>query len=366
MSKIRKSKDFTQNASHTHFVSIMLSIIFLGEKKCDDIFFHILRKRLKNKMSGNNMETFGNKFCEKSAAKFYCKYCDYGTSKKSSYDDHKLSAKHLKQLNGNNIATILDDKSAKICPILPTMFTCTVCSKQFKTRSGLWKHHKGCLEANNSIVEKKQLQIFTDLVKTTLMEVMKNGIVNNTIDNSNHNPIINNSHNTNNSHNKTFNLSVYLNETCKDAINIGDFVSSINVQLEDLEHTGRVGYIEGVSNIIIKNLNNLENHMRPLHCSDFKREVLYIKNNNEWTKEADSKPILTRAIKTIANENIKKIAEWKKEHPDCTSADSKKNNLYLKIVSNSMNGLTKEEGEHNINKIISNIAKETIIQKDKL
>jgi hypothetical protein len=106
--------------------------------------------------------------------------------------------------------------------------------------------------------------------------------------------------------------------------------------------------------------------MRPLHCSDFKREVLYIKNNNEWTKETDSKPILTKAIKTIANENIKKISAWKQEYPDCTSADSKKNNLYLKIVSNSMNGLTKEEGEHNINKIISNIAKETIIQKDKL
>jgi hypothetical protein len=105
--------------------------------------------------------------------------------------------------------------------------------------------------------------------------------------------------------------------------------------------------------------------MRPLHCSDFKREVVYI-NNNEWTKETDSKPILTKAIKTIANENIKKISAWKQEYPDCTSADSKKNNLYLKIVSNSMNGLTKEEGEHNINKIISNIAKETIIQKDKL
>jgi hypothetical protein len=107
----------------------------------------------------------------------------------------------------------------------------------------------------------------------------------------------------------------------------------------------------------------LEQHMRPLHCSDSKREVLYIKHNNEWTKESETKPILTRAIKTIANENIKQIRLWKDKHPDCTSADSKKNNLYLKIVSNSMNGLTEEEGHKNINKIISNVAKEVVIIK---
>jgi hypothetical protein len=306
------------------------------------------------------METFGNKFCQKSASKFYCDKCDYDTSKKSSYDDHLLSAKHQKRTFGNIL-------SAKFCPDAHvTTIMCKICSKLFKSRSGLWKHNKTCMDKIETPIDSSQLQLFTDIVKTTVIEVMKSGLVHNNINNSHDNPIVNNSHNTSNSHNKTFNLSVYLNETCKDAINIGDFVSSIKVQLEDLEHTGRVGYVEGVSNIIIKNLNNLENHMRPLHCSDFKREVLYIKNNNEWTKETDSKPILTKAIKTIANENIKKISAWKQEYPDCTLSDSKKNNLYLKIVSNSMNGLTKEEGDHNINKIISNIAKETIIQKDKL
>jgi hypothetical protein len=367
MSKIGKSKGFTQNASHTHFVTIMLSKIFLGEKRCDDIFFHILRKRLKNKMSGNNMETFGNNFVAKNRKQYSCNNCYYITSNKFDYDKHCKTMKH--QIA--NLSTKInenDDIIAKKSPDELSFVCC--CGKTYKERSGIWKHRKKCEFVSDDM--DTGLDNDKHMIKTLIKDnaELKNLIIKviakDTLDNSNHNPIINNSHNTNNSHNKTFNLSVYLNETCKDAINIGDFVSSIKVQLEDLEHTGRVGYIEGVSNIIIKNLNNLENHMRPLHCSDFKREVLYIKNNNEWTKEADSKPILTRAIKTIANENIKKISEWKKEHPDCTSADSKKNNLYLKIVSNSMNGLTKEEGEHNINKIISNIAKETIIQKDKL
>ena len=146
-------------------------------------------------------------------------------------------------------------------------------------------------------------------------------------------------------------------------MNITDFVSSIKMNLDDLENTGRCGYIEGISNIIIKNLNKLEQHLRPLHCGDSKREVLYIKDNDEWTKETNDKPILTKAIKTIANENIKQISKWKDNYPDCVKSDSKKNDLYLKIVSNSMNGLTKDESEKNIHKIITNVAKQVLIDK---
>jgi hypothetical protein len=146
-------------------------------------------------------------------------------------------------------------------------------------------------------------------------------------------------------------------------MNMSDFISSIKLNLEDLENTGRRGYIEGISNIILKNLNNIEQHLRPLHCSDTKREILYVKDNNKWEKETNDKPILTKAIKVIANENIKQIKHWTEQNPDCKASVSKKNDLYLKIVSNSMNGLTEEEGKKNINKIISNLAKETIIQK---
>ena len=176
--------------------------------------------------------------------------------------------------------------------------------------------------------------------------------------------LTNNTTNNINSNNKAFNLNFFLNETCKDAMNITDFINSIQLNLEDLENTGRRGYIDGISNIILKNLNSIEQHMRPLHCSDTKREILYVKDNNKWEKESDDKPILTKAIKVIANENIKQIGEWRNKNPDCTSSDSRKNDLYLKIVSNSMNGLTEEEGKKNINKIISNVARETIIQKD--
>jgi hypothetical protein len=154
-----------------------------------------------------------------------------------------------------------------------------------------------------------------------------------------------------------------LNETCKDAMNITEFIHSIKINIDDLENTGKRGYIEGISNIILKNLNNIEQHMRPLHCSDTKREILYVKDTNGWEKESNDKPILTKAIKYIANENIKQITNWQSQNPDCMSIDSKKNNLYLKIVSNSMNGSTDEESKKNINKIISNVAKEIVIKK---
>lgn len=296
---------------------------------------------------------------------YFCKYCDYKCSKKFNWNRHILTAKHKKSANSNNFTTISEQNEQNDYTTQNKetykQYICDGCSKQYNDRTGLWRHRKKCTpilqkqySLNNNIND-SQFQLFTDVIKTTVIEVMKNGMVTNN----------NNSHNsTNNSHNKTFNLNFYLNETCKDAINIEDFVKSIKVQLEDLENTGRVGYVDGVSDIIINNLNSINTHKRPIHCTDEKREVLYIKNDGEWIKEADSKPILTKAIKTIANENIKAISEWKNLYPDCIKADSKKNNLYLKIVSNSMSGVTTEECEKNYNKIIKNIVKGTIIDKD--
>ena len=293
------------------------------------------------------------KSCKKLQKTFSCETCDYITSRRSSYDKHLLTAKHCE-------VTLGDKKVAKSSTNIPNLI-CSQCCKEYSSRNGLWKHKKSCvsnqkmptiISQNNSA---EQIKIITDVV----VEVLKNGT---NVTNNNHN----NSHNTtnNNSHNKTFNLNFYLNETCKDAIDIGDFVKSIKVKLDDLEYTGRQGYAEGVTNIIVNNLNSITRHERPIHCTDEKREVLYIKNEGEWIKETDNKPILTNAIKTIANENIKQISEWTKLYPDCRDADSKKNNLYLKIVSNAMSGGTKEECEKNYNKIIRNIVRETIIDKD--
>ena len=126
-----------------------------------------------------------------------------------------------------------------------------------------------------------------------------------------------NSHNVN-SNNKTFNLQFFLNEQCKDALNIGEFVDSIKVQLTDLETVGHIGYVEGVSKILIKNLNELDVVKRPIHCSDLKREVLYIKDDDKWSKENDDKLVIKKAIKDVANKNIRQINEWTNLNPDCS------------------------------------------------
>lgn len=294
----------------------------------------------------------------KNRKQYSCIICDYNSFNKFDYDKHLNTIKHKNSILAtqiNEYSTNMSQKSQK------NAYECE-CGMSYKDRSGLWRHRKICdfqqQTTNTPIIiqndNTEQIKLITDIV----IQVMKNGT---NVTNNN----TNNSHNTNNhSNNKTFNLNFYLNETCKDAINIGDFVKTIKVQLEDLENTGRQGYVEGVTNIIVNNLNSITTHQRPIHCTDEKREVLYIKNEGEWIKETDNKHILTNAIKTIANENIKQISQWTKLHPDCKESDSKKNNLYLKIVSNAMSGGSKEECDKNYNKIIKNIVKETIIDKD--
>jgi hypothetical protein len=296
--------------------------------------------------------------------KFICECCNIKTNNKKDYNKHILTLKHKKLSNVNIIETFVP-KNNNECPI----FTCKNCNKEYFSRVGLWKHKKKCLtkdeddNENETMIDGINIKDKDALVLHLLKQ--NSDLQNKIIDMASKSNITNNSHshNNNNNNNKTFNLQLFLNETCKNAMNITDFVSSIKMDLDDLEHTGRTDYVEGISNIVIKNLNNLEQQLRPLHCSDFKREVLYIKDNDQWTKETNNKPILTNAIKKIANENIKQINKWVQQYPDCTKADSKKNDLYLKIVSNSMNGLTQEEGEKNMNKIISNVAKNVIIDK---
>jgi hypothetical protein len=306
------------------------------------------------------------KKAQKNANNVYvCEICDFSSVKKNDYIRHLSTSKHLNQ----HFSTEKAQKTPK------TVFTCD-CGKIYKERSGLWRHSKICTlntyDINYNTIDKDALilQVLKqngELQKSLIEMSKENGELQKSLIEISKEKTITNNTNTNtntNSHNKTFNLNFYLNETCKEALNITDFVSSIKVSLTDLENTGRQGYIEGISSIILKHLNNLEQYQRPIHCSDYKREVIYIKDNDKWEKECDEKPILTKAIKVIANENIKKITEWRENNPDCTNSDSKKNNMYLKIVSNSMNGSDKEEGQKNITKIISNLAKETIIQKE--
>jgi hypothetical protein len=251
------------------------------------------------------------------------------------------------------------------------------CGKEYKYRQSLWVHKSKCNQQNVSQIETNananantddlevsltDKEIIKMLIKenqefkSLIMELIKKDLGSN-ITNNNTN---NNCNNVNNS----FNLNLFLNEKCKDAINIDEFVDNVKMNLSDLENFGHLGYIEGVSRILIKNLKDLDTYSRPIHCSDLKREVLYIKDNNKWTKEQEDKPILKDAIKQIANKNIKQIQDWKHLNPDCTQADSRKNDQYINIVMNSMSGGTSEEQQTNISQIVKNVSKVVIIDKN--
>ena len=280
---------------------------------------------------------------------FECKSCDFKCSKKSDWNRHLFTAKHLNRIN-------LEQISAKNSGI----FTCVFCSKEYKYRNSLWYHNKKCKEptvaevfANNNTQQITELMLKMieqnqDLTHK-IVELTKNSV---SITNY-----------TNVNSNNKFNLNVFLNEECKDALNISDFVSSLVVSVKDLEETARLGYTEGITKIFLNGLLNLSTHSRPIHCSDSKREVLYIKDQDKWEKDNDSNDKIKQAIKSIAYKNMKMIPEWIKEHPDYNDSYSKTNDKYLKIVMNSMSGSTEEEQKKNINKIISNIAKETMIVK---
>jgi hypothetical protein len=254
-------------------------------------------------------------------------------------------------------------------------FLTCCCGKLYESSSGLWKHQKKCITFANSqseisnIVESNKLNnntliqtnefanltnLICELVKTntdiqkSVIELCKNGT--------------NNTFNNINSHNKTFNLQVFLNETCKDAMNISDFVESVKLQVSDLENVGKVGYIEGISNIIIKNLQALEVEKRPVHCTDQKREVMYVKDENIWEKEDETNKKLRKAIRMIAHKNICMLKAFREKYPDCEEYDSKKNSQYNKIVYEAMGGKGDDDYEKDT-KIIKKIAKQVTIDK---
>ena len=291
------------------------------------------------------------KSCEKVAPNYYCEICDYTSCRKSSFDKHILSSKHRKSI-----------LSIKSCEKVATTNNCIFCNKIYKDPSGLWRHKKKCKELNipnHNTCDNKDTQHLTELV---MKVVEQNQELTKQIIELSKTPHSSISNSTVNSHNK-FNLNVYLNETCKNALNISDFVSSLVVSVNDLENTSRVGYAEGVSNIFLNGLKQLDVHDRPVHCADQKREILYIKNNNEWTKDTDDKSILTKAIKEVAHKNIKQISEWQKQNPEYKDPDSKQNDKYQKILFNAMSGSTKEESDKNYEKIIRNVIKNTVIEK---
>jgi hypothetical protein len=249
-------------------------------------------------------------------------------------------------------------------------YICETCTKSFQTGSGLWKHKLKCNTNihNNTPVENNNKDDIIQLlikqnndlmkeqydIKQMILEIVKNGTTNN---------IINNNNNISNSNNKTFNLQVFLNETCKDAMNISEFIESVKLQVSDLENVGKVGYIEGISNIIIKNLQALEVEKRPVHCTDQKREVMYVKEDNIWEKEDETNKKLRKLVRAIAHKNICMLKAFRDKYPDCEQYDSKKGSQYNKLVIEAMGGKGDDDYEKNT-KIIKKIAKAVGIDKN--
>ena len=225
----------------------------------------------------------------------------------------------------------------------------------FRSRTTLWRHKKNCsgeldLEKQDESADKDLIMM---LVKqnSELLEVIKNGTHNTT-----------NSHNTI-TNNKTFNLQFFLNETCKDAMNIMDFVDSIKIQLSDLENVGKLGYVDGISNIIAKNLNSLDETKRPVHCTDTKREVMYVKDEDKWEKEEDNKPKIRKLIKHVAHKNTKLLKDYKTKYPGCEKSESKYSDKYDKLIVEAFGGKG-DNDDAKEDKIIKNILKEVKIEKD--
>jgi len=300
---------------------------------------------------------------------FECEKCNYITNNRFDFKKHCQTIKHNQE--------IISDLSINIEKSQYKKYLCPKCNKSYKDNSGLWKHKKNCKKTfeeidedtiiSNTNVQNLSSQITPELILSvleqnkeltnlvveqnkTIMELAKNG-QGNTISNNNIN-----------SNNKTFNLQFFLNETCKDAMNITDFVDSLKLQLSDLENVGKLGFVEGISSIIVKNLQALDVHKRPVHCADKKREVLYIKDEDKWEKEDDERNKMRKVIKNVAYKNERLLQKYKEVHPGCNFSESKYSDQYSKLVIEAMGGAGNNDSEKE-DKIIQKIAKEVVIDK---
>ena len=306
-----------------------------------------------------NME---DKKLKKRDPRFVCVSCNFKCYMKCDWDRHILRPKHINNIFLENTEEKKTNKT----------YNCK-CGRIFLTSSGLWKHEQKCglykpdnLSDSNLIIQLiKQNQDFKELLieqntkmvdtfSVAFSEAIKqcSTITNNT--------------NINSNNNKTFNLQLFLNEDCKDAMNINEFIESINFQLSDLEHMGQVGYVEGISNIIIKNMKALDVTKRPVHCTDQKRETIYIKDGGVWTKDDEDNKNIRKLIKRVAFRNSKCIRLFKEKHPDCVTSESKYSDTYNKIVLEAMGGGSKCNDYDSENKIIKKIAKVVTIDRNNI
>ena len=308
--------------------------------------------------------------------KYQCELCNYTCCYLSDWNKHITTRKHINNKNDplEEIEKIEEIEELQLFEKNVKISQCEHCNKEFKTNAGLWKHkNKGsCLKIhdkateNNEIItmllkqnselikgQSEMIKEHSD-IKNLILEICKNGINNSTSDSHN---TTNTTTTTTNSHNKAFNIQFYLNETCKNAMNMSDFIESINLQLSDLISVGELGYVDGISKIIIDELNKLDSTKRPVNCTDKKRETIYIKDDDKWDKDEENKK-LTKAVKRVAFKNTKLFPTYKEKYPEYSNAESCHSDKYSKIVIESL----KDDRENN-DKVIKNISKVTTIKE---
>jgi len=296
----------------------------------------------------------------KVAQKFECNFCDYNTVRKCNYEKHLSSHKHIHR----TLLNTLEQKSSK-----KEDFFCKTCNKRYTVRNSLWYHEKKCNPVPAALVPATLVPatLVPDEIKTLttmVMELMKSNaeLQKQLVDVcKQNNTTISNSNNITHSNNKTFNLQFFLNEQCKDAMNMSDFVNTFELRLSDLESVGDLGYVEGISKIIVERLNSMDIYKRPMHCSDAKRETLYIKDADKWEKEAKHNPKLRKAIQTVSFKNMKLVTTWSDTYPESKNSESRLNDRYMKLIKQSTGG--NGDNADNEDKIIRRIAKEIVIEK---
>jgi hypothetical protein len=327
------------------------------------------------------LATFSNQKLSEKSPKYQCKLCDYNTDITKDYIKHLHTIKHKTRES----ATTTEEFVLKPPSLL---LSCANCNKTYKDKTGLWRHKKKCAYKDTQIEEPtpsiddiqvpthlifeliKQNQEFKQLLidqnkqlyekheenidlQKQLLDVVKDGkTINNTINNTN-----------TNSHNKTFNLQFFLNETCKDAMNMKDFIKSLEMSLPELEKMGEVGFAEGMSRVFVDRLNSLDITKRPIHCSDVKREIIHIKDDNKWERDNANLDRLRKIIKQLTIKNILKVDDWKKANQGCTEYSSRKNGQYLRINMEAIGPVDDAEVKRDFGKIIRRVVENTAIDK---
>ncbi len=299
---------------------------------------------------------------------YKCEPCVFHTTCKRDYDRHILTEKHL---GGGSLANQIIKSSEG--------YECYCCHNIFKSRTSIYKHISKCSTPSPPPAPSASIlpgitepQISDDMAKnivnmmmmlfqqnaelqSKMMEMCKNGGMSNSNNTINANTI-----NANTTNNNSFNMNVFLNEQCKDAMNMKDFVNSIQLNLTDLENVGNLGYVKGMSNILIDNLQKMDVYKRPVHCSDVKRDTLYVKENNEWERDGPDHPKMVNAVLAVEHKNVALVSEWAKANPRCMNSNTRENERYMKLSKAATDG----EKEGNIAKVIKRVAKNVAIDKE--